>query len=94
MAELDGEWQVKRESGLLPSMSRVRKRINGAAGVTKVGPLRLPFAVEGRSLRYRFPPGLVDELEPDGDGFRGRAVFAGRKLGRFRLERAADTREQ
>jgi hypothetical protein len=48
----------------------------------------------GRSLRYRFPPGLVDELEPDGDGFRGRAFLVGRELGRFRLERAAATRDR
>jgi hypothetical protein len=94
VAELDGEWEVRREGGLLPPMNRVRKRIAGATGVTTVGPLRLPFAVEGRSLRYRFPPGLVDELEPDGDGFRGRAVFAGRKLGHFWLERAGDRREE
>jgi hypothetical protein len=94
MGELDGSWLVKRTGGALPPMTRVRKEIAGARGVTKVGPLRLPFAVEGRSLRYRFPPGLVDELEPDGDGFRGRALFAGRTLGRFRLERVAATREE
>jgi hypothetical protein len=74
-------------------MVGVGKRIAGVQGVTTLGPLRLPFAVEGRSLRYRFPPGLVDELEPDGDGYRGRALFAGRELGRFRLERASATRE-
>jgi hypothetical protein len=91
VAELDGYWLVKREGGLLPPMVGVRKRIDGASGVTTLGPLRFPFAVEGRSLRYRFPPGLVDELEPDGDGFRGRALLAGREVGRFRLVRAPAT---
>jgi hypothetical protein len=94
MAELDGVWLVRREGGLLPPMAGVRKEIAGASGVTTAGPVRLPFAVEGHRLRYRFPPGLVDELEPDGDGFRGRALLAGRELGRFRLERAAATRER
>jgi hypothetical protein len=91
MGELDGVWNVRRESGVLPPMVGVRKEIAGAAGHTIVGPVRLPFAVEGRSLRYRFPPGLVDELEPEGDGFRGRALLAGRELGRFRIERTTAT---
>ena len=91
MGELDGVWNVKRESGALPPMAGVRKEIAGRTGHTIVGPVRLPFAVEGRSLRYRFPPGLVDELERDGDGFRGRALLAGRELGRFRIERASAT---
>jgi hypothetical protein len=94
LAELDGNWAVKRVGGLLPPMVGVRKEIAGAAGVTTAGPLRFPFRVEGRSLRYRFPPGLVDELEPDGDAYRGRAFLAGRELGRFRLERIAATRQQ
>jgi hypothetical protein len=94
MGELDGFWLVKRTGGALPPMIGVRKVIAGAAGVTTAGPLRFPFAVEGRSLRYRFPPGLVDELEPDGDGFRGRALLAGRELGRFRLERAGATTDE
>jgi hypothetical protein len=94
MAELDGRWLVVREGGLLPPMVGVRKQITGVRGVTELGPLRLAFRVEGRRLRYRFPPGLVDELEPDGDGFRGRALIAGRELGRFRLERAGDRREE
>jgi hypothetical protein len=29
----------------------------------------------------------VDVLEPDGEGFRGRATFRGREFGRFALER-------
>ena len=93
MGELDGRWDVTREGGLLPPMVGVRKEIAGGAGITTIGPLRFPFTVEDRSLRYRFPPGLVDELEPDGDGFRGRALLAGRVLGRFRLKRAGATRE-
>lgn len=92
MGELDGTWLVRRTGGALPPMVGVRKKIAGTTGVTTLGPLRFPFAVEGRSLRYRFPPGLVDELEPDGDGYRGRALLAGRELGRFRLERASATR--
>jgi hypothetical protein len=94
VGELDGRWDVKRTGGLLPPMLGVRKQIAGTEGVTTAGPLRFPFRVEGRSLRYRFPPGLVDELEPDGDGFRGRAFLAGRELGRFRLDRIAATRER
>jgi hypothetical protein len=92
VSELDGVWDVKRVGGLLPPMVGVRKEIGGDHGVTTLGPLRFPFAVEERSLRYRIPPGLVDELEPDGDGFRGRALLAGREVGRFRLERIAATR--
>lgn len=94
MAELDGEWDVKREGGLLPPMRSVRKHIEGDRGVTTAGRVRLPFRVVGRSLRYRFPPGLVDELEPDGEGFTGRAVLAGLEVGRFRLERIAATRRR
>jgi hypothetical protein len=93
LGELDGTWDVKRVGGLLPPMAGVRKEISGGEGVTVAGPLRFPFRVEGRSLRYRFPPGLVDELEPDGQGFSGRAFLAGRELGRFRLDRIAATRE-
>jgi hypothetical protein len=93
MTGLDGEWDVRRDRGLLPPMVGIRKRIRGTRGVTVIGGvLRLPFAVEGRALRYRFPPGLVDELEPDGEGFRGRALVLGRELGRFRLERPSATR--
>ena len=94
MGELDGKWDVKRTGGLLPPMVGVRKQIAGGDGVTTAGPFRFPFRVEGLSLRYRFPPGLVDELEPDGHGFRGRAHLAGRELGRFRLDRIAATRER
>ena len=94
MDELDGLWLVRRTGGALPPMVGVRKQITGGRGATTLGPLRFPFAVEGRSLRYRFPPGLVDELEPDGEGFTGRAVLAGHEVGRFRLERIAATRRR
>jgi hypothetical protein len=93
VGELDGLWLVRRTGGALPPLIGVRKQITGGHGVTTLGPLRFPFTVDGRSLRYRFPPGLVDELEPDGDGFRGRALLLGRELGRFRLERAGARRE-
>ena len=89
MPELDGDWRVVRTGGLLPPMIGVWKRISGPRGETKVGPLPgVPFTVEGRSLRYRGPlAGFVDELEPDDDGFRGRATFRGREYGRFALRR-------
>jgi len=82
---LDGEWKVERVSGALPPLSGVRKRIAGNRGVTTLGPLRFPFAVKGLELRYRFPPGLVDVLQPEGAGFTGRTRLFGRELGRFRL---------
>jgi hypothetical protein len=70
-------------------MLGVRKTISGGRGQTRIGPLPgLSFRVEGLSLRYRRPFGtFVDELEPDGDGFRGRALFRGRELGTFELRR-------
>jgi ferritin-like metal-binding protein YciE len=47
---------------------------------------------EGRRLRYRAPfAGLVDELEPEGDGYQGRALLFGRELGRFVMRRVPDT---
>ena len=89
MPELDGVWNVERRSGLLPPMVGVRKRIHGASGETTCGRLPgMPFDVVGLSLHYRGPfRGFVDELEPDGDGFRGRATFRGRVFGRFALTR-------
>jgi hypothetical protein len=89
MAELDGEWNVRRLGGLLPPLVGVRKRIHGASGETTIGPLPgAPFDIVGLSLRYRRPfQGFVDELEPDGDGYLGRATFRGREFGRFALKR-------
>ena len=87
MGELDGEWDVRRMSGLLPPLYGVRKRISGARGQTIVlVPPGLPFDVVGRELRYRgLLSGLVDVLEPDGDGWRGVARYRGRQLGRFAM---------
>ena len=89
MAELDGVWNVERVSGFLPPMVGLRKRISGDRGETTFGGLPgVPFGVEGLTLRYRPPlDGFVDELEPEGEGFRGRATFRGREYGRFLLRR-------
>ncbi len=88
MGELDGTWTVERVSGALPPMIGVRKQISGTRGRTLVGPVPLPFDVRDRSLRYRFPRGLVDYVEPEREGvFRGRATLFGRELGRFRMTR-------
>lgn len=84
MSELDGTWDVQRVSGALPPVVGVRKQIDGDAGYTELAGVRLPFHVEGRRLVYRGLP-LVDELEPDGLGFAGRATLAGREYGRFVL---------
>jgi ferritin-like metal-binding protein YciE len=88
VAELDGVWEVRRGGGALPPLAGVRKRIRGRRGETIVGPLRLPFRVDGLTLRYERPfAALVDELEPAGDEFRGRATLAGRTYGTFTLRR-------
>ena len=84
MRQLDGTWDVRRVSGALPPMVGVRKQIDGDAGYTELAGVRLPFRVEGSRLVYRGLP-LVDELEPDGLGFAGRATLAGREYGRFVL---------
>jgi hypothetical protein len=90
--ELDGIWRVERVSGFLPPLLGVRKRIRGASGETVVGPLPgVPFDVVGLSLRYRAPfRGFVDELEPNAEGFLGRATFRGRVFGRFALKRVLE----
>jgi hypothetical protein len=92
MKELEGVWSVTRTGGFLPPMAGVHKIIHGTTGETKLG--RLPgasFDVVGLSLRYRAPfTGFVDVLEPDGDGYSGRATFRGREFGRFALERIPD----
>jgi hypothetical protein len=89
MGELDGIWDVRRVSGALPPLVGVRKRIDGSRGQTVVGGGRgLPFEVHGLELHYRAPLSfLVDVLERDGDGYRGRATAFGRTYGRFRLDR-------
>ena len=89
MNELDGVWDVRRVSGVLPPLAGVRKRIDGARGETVVGGGRgLPFEIHGLELRYRRPLSfLVDVLEREGDGYVGRATAFGRTYGRFRLVR-------
>jgi ferritin-like metal-binding protein YciE len=90
--ELDGVWNVERESGALPPMLGVRKRIRGARGETLFGPVPVRFDVVGNELRYRAPlTGLVDHVQADGDGFSGRATYFGRELGRFRMIRERST---
>ena len=77
---------MERVSGALPPLIGVEKRIAGDRGETRVGPVPFRFEVEGLRLRYHFPlGGLVDELEPDGAAYRGRALLFGRELGRFRM---------
>jgi hypothetical protein len=90
MGELDGEWEVRRISGVLPPLYGVRKQIEGGSGKTMLGPLRSPFAVVGRELRYRgaLTRGLVDSVEPSEDGWwDGVARYRGRMLGRFAMRR-------
>jgi len=92
MSGLDGVWNVGRLSGALPPLIGVRKRIDGARGETIVlaGP-GIPFDVRGHELRYRAPFAfLVDYLEPDGDGFHGRATAFGRTYGEFELRRGGE----
>jgi hypothetical protein len=89
MAALDGVWKVERVAGLLPPLIGVRKVIRDGRGETKVGPLPgVPFDVRGLELHYRRPlAALVDVLEPEGNGFLGRATVFGRVYGRFRMRR-------
>ena len=99
MQGLDGVWKVERTGGALPPLYGVRKRIRGTRGETLFGPVPVRFAVVGNELRYRAPLlGLVDVLEPGGDGFEGRATLFGVELGRFRMTRErsqmSDVKEQ
>lgn len=88
MQGLDGVWKVERTGGALPPLYGVRKRIRGTRGETLFGPVPVRFAVVGNELRYRAPLlGVVDVLEPGGDGFEGRATLFGVELGRFRMTR-------
>ena len=91
MAELDGEWELQRLSGLLPPLVGMRKRIRGEDGATVLpGGLPVPFAVVAHELRYRPPFSMVvDVLEPDGAGWHGRATVFGRTVGEFRMSRRA-----
>ena len=89
MGELDGEWDVRRTGGALPPMRGiVRKRIENGRGWTIAAGVRVPFEVDGLSLRYALG-GLVDELAPDGpDTYAGTTRLFGRRVGTFRLTRA------
>jgi hypothetical protein len=84
--KLEGHWQVRRISGLLPP--GVTKRIGSANGKTlwfgvPIGSFRI---VEAR-LIYRCWP-IVDEIDRTEDGlFRGRGYLFGWKFCRFQLER-------
>ncbi|MBV8258774.1 MAG: hypothetical protein JOZ56_03260 [Actinobacteria bacterium] len=87
MSELNGEWDLHRLSGALPPLSALRKRIDGDRGATVLpGGVGVPFDVVGRELRYRQPFAMVvDVLEPDGEGWLGRATVFGRTVGEFRM---------
>src|SRR3954452_238907 len=82
MSDLDGIWEVRPLPG-------VRKRIRGTRGETLMLRGRgMPFDVQGHELRYRAPFAfLVDVLEPDGGGWRGRATAFRRGYGPFELSR-------
>jgi hypothetical protein len=86
---LDGEWRLRRTSGLLPPLGAMRKLIDGARGWTLLGAVSVPFDVVGNELHYRFPlSGMVDVLTPDGpDSAAGRATLFGREYGTFLMER-------
>jgi hypothetical protein len=89
MSELDGDWDVRRLSGLLPPLVGIRKRIRGGRGETILpGGVGVRFAVVAQELRYRPPFAMVvDVLEPDGEGWHGRTSVFGRKVGEFRMTR-------
>jgi hypothetical protein len=86
-SSLDGVWEVRRTAGFLPPLIGITKRISGSRGETRVGSLvGVPFDVVGSELRYHRPfTGFVDIVEPDTDGFAGRATYRGRTFGRFVL---------
>jgi len=90
-SQLDGVWEVRRVSGALPPLYKMRKRISGSRGQTVLGPMRMAFEVRGNELHYRAPfTGLVDvlELDPSGDVCHGRATFRGSEFGTFEMRRA------
>ena len=88
METLDGRWNVRRTAGFLPPLLGVGKTIQGDHGYTTFGPVRVPFRVDGLTLRYTgVLCALEDALVPDGDGFAGRSYVAGREFGRFELRR-------
>jgi hypothetical protein len=94
MTELDGDWELQRVSGFLPPLAGLRKQIRGDRGATVLpGGLPVPFAVVAHELRYRPPFSMVvDFLEPDGEGWHGRATVFGRTVGEFRMSRTQPDR--
>jgi len=94
-ADLEGAWRVERTSGLLPPMAGVWKRIEGARGETRAGPLAgWPFGIERRPEGFALvylPPfsAFVDEVRPGPEGsWAGSSTVGGRELGRFSMRRA------
>jgi ferritin-like metal-binding protein YciE len=92
--DLEGLWRVERAGGLLPPMAGVRKRIEGARGETRVGPLAgWPFEIERRpegfALVYRPPfSAFVDEVRPGpGCSWAGSSTVGGYEFGRFSMRR-------
>ena len=85
MAKLEGEWRVRRESGVLPPFG-LSKRIGRTTGWTLMGGVPVaPFRVVGTTLDYLGWP-VRDELTPRQDGtWTGRGVLLGREFCRFRL---------
>jgi hypothetical protein len=87
VSSLEGDWRVKRLSGVLPPLP-ISKHIEGQSGVTRIGRLRIPFRIVGMTLQYRPPlQAFADELEASGEGFVGRATLFGQEYARFRLVR-------
>jgi ferritin-like metal-binding protein YciE len=90
MPELDGVWDVRRVSGMLPPLLGVRKRIHGTRGSTLAanGRVAVGFDVVGSELHYRRPfVGFVDVLDGEGDALQGTFTYRGRELGRFAMAR-------
>lgn len=87
---LEGSWRLARESGLLPPLSLLRKRIEGDRGWTIAGPIEVPFDVVGLDLRYRGAfAGIVDSLTPgEGGTYHGTTTVYGRHVGTFTMTRS------
>lgn len=85
VSELEGDWRVERESGLLPPLG-VSKRIGSRTGWTFLAGVPVaPFRVVGTTLEYLGWP-VTDELAPRADGtWEGRGLLLGREFCRFRL---------
>jgi hypothetical protein len=82
---LQGSWNVRRVSGLLPP--GVTKQIDGGRGRTLLFGLHFgSFRVEGDRFVYTFWP-IVDVVDMRGDLVEGRGTLFGLTFCRFRLER-------